>query len=73
MKSNLGRGDGRPVPDRDTIIQWIDQAYNNIKQEKVSTWIYNSVIQDTVYRIYQKTCVIVRRQCTQGRFNNVIS
>ena len=68
MKSNLGRGDGRPVPDRDTIIQWIDQAYNNIKQEKVSTWIYNSVIQDI-----PKTCVIVRRQCTQGRFNNVIS
>ena len=62
MKSNLGRGDGRPVPDRDTIIQWIDEAYNNIKQEKVGTWIYS-------YR----NCVIVKRHHTLGRLNNVIS
>ena len=35
VKCSLGRGDGKPVPAREAVISWVDQAFNKIKQDKV--------------------------------------
>ena len=35
VKTSIGKGEGKPSPGKDMIIEWVQQAYDAIKDDKV--------------------------------------
>ena len=43
VKTSIGKGEGKPTPSKDLIIQWVTEAWHAIKEDKVRCQKFNLV------------------------------